>query len=233
VIEPSLAAVASGARHSTTRRDNTAERSFSQILERLELGTASIISLVVEAKEMARQAAQPGFVPMLLEEDVVMRSLEFAPLFRSTIGFDRLLDTLPDIDNRPTWPPYNIERSGDDRYRITMAIAGYRPDEIEITQQGNTLIVTGRKAGNHHQRDMLHQGLAFRDFHQTFKLAAHVKVATADLSNGLLAIDLVREIPEELKPRRIEIGRQTNTFLYQDNPAAAVGADQGRQSKAA
>jgi molecular chaperone IbpA len=139
-------------------------------------------------------------------EDVAMRTLDFAPLYRSTVGFDRLFDLLDTATTaRPDWPPYNIEKTGEHEYRITMAIAGFRPEEVELTQQGNTLLVVGKKAADADGKQMLHQGIAFRNFTQTFNLADYVKVAAATLRDGLLSIDLAREVPEQLKPRRIEI----------------------------
>ncbi|MBN9237410.1 heat-shock protein [Mesorhizobium hungaricum] len=134
-----------------------------------------------------------------------MRSFDFAPLYRSTVGFDRLFDML-DNSVRSDWPPYNIEKIGENDYRITMAIAGYSPEEVELTQHGPELIVTGQKKPEQGDRQVLHQGLAIGNFRQVFKLADHVKVASATLENGLLSVDLAREIPEELKPRRIAVG---------------------------
>lgn len=134
-----------------------------------------------------------------------MRGFDYSPLYRSTVGFDRLFDML-DSGVRSDWPPYNIEKKSENDYRITMAIAGFRPDEVELTQHGPELIVTGQKKPDQSDRQVLHQGLAVGNFKQVFKLADHVKVANATLEDGLLAVDLVREIPEELKPRRIAIG---------------------------
>jgi molecular chaperone IbpA len=161
-----------------------------------------------------------------------MRPYNFAPLFRSTIGFDRLLDLVEDNPSRSEWPPYNIEKLGDTRYRIRMAVAGFSPREVEVIQQGNTLIVTGQKTPEQDHHEMLHQGLAFRDFRQSFSLADHVKVGSAALENGLLSIELWREVPEELKPRRIEIGGQAgNTVAAQDiRPKLA---DQAQHAKVA
>jgi molecular chaperone IbpA len=157
-------------------------------------------------------------------EDVVMRTYDFAPLFRSTVGFDRLFDMI-DNSSRPDWPPYNIEKKGDNQYRISMAIAGFAPSEIDLIQQGNTLFVTGQKKAPPAQEELLHQGLAFRNFKQTFNLADHVKVVSASLENGLLSVELLREIPEQLKPRRIELsspvatvsGQQTQPHLAVEN----------------
>lgn len=135
-----------------------------------------------------------------------MRTFDFAPLYRSTVGFDRLFDML-ESSIRPDWPPYDIEKLGDDRYRISMAVAGFSTNEIELTQEGTLLLVSGAKQQTEaEQEGYLHRGIANRNFKQTFSLADHVTVAGASLENGLLRIDLVREVPEQLKPRRISIG---------------------------
>jgi molecular chaperone IbpA len=160
-----------------------------------------------------------------------MKTFDFAPLYRSTIGFDRLFDML-DTGARPDWPPYNIERKGEDQYQITMAIAGFGPNEIELTQHGNTLSVTGQKA-EPGSVEMLHQGIAFRNFRQTFNLADHVKVVGADLEHGLLSIELVREVPEQLKPRRIEIGSGNVASPNQDNQQKQINQGAPRTGKAA
>lgn len=138
-----------------------------------------------------------------------MRSTEYAPLFRSTVGFDRLFDML-DNSVRTEWPPYNIEKSGDNEYRITMAIAGFAPDEVDVTQHGPELTIVGQKKAEEKDQQILHRGLAIGNFRQTFKLADYVKVADASLENGLLSIQLVREIPEEMKPRRISIASKAS-----------------------
>ena len=149
-----------------------------------------------------------------------MRTFDFTPLYRSTVGFDSLFDML-DSSIRPDWPPYDIEKLGDDTYRISMAVAGFTTDEIALTQQGNTLLVTGQKQQAQDQQSYLHRGIAARDFKQTFSLADHVKVANASLENGLLLIELVREVPEQLKPRRIDIASAA--------PAAAGPAQPQKQ----
>jgi molecular chaperone IbpA len=138
-----------------------------------------------------------------------MRTFDFTPYYRSTVGFDRLFDLL-DKSIRSDWPPYNIEKKGEDQYRITMAIAGFAPNEIELVQHGGTLLVTGQKGGQQ-DAQMLHQGIASSSFKQSFNLADHVRVVGANLEHGLLAIDLVHEVPEQLKPRRIEIGSPAET----------------------
>ncbi|RWG61197.1 MAG: Hsp20 family protein [Mesorhizobium sp.] len=134
-------------------------------------------------------------------------SFDFSPLFRSSICFDRMLNALETasrIETADNWPPYDIAKSGEDDYRITMALAGFSQDELAITQEQNMLMVSGQKAGEDNG-EYLHRGIAGRAFQRRFELADHVKVVDASLVNGLLTIDLKREIPEEMKPRRIEI----------------------------
>jgi molecular chaperone IbpA len=160
-----------------------------------------------------------------------MRTYDFSPLFRSTVGFDRLFDMI-DSSVRPDWPPYNIEKTGENHYRISMAIAGFSPNDIELTQQGNTLLITGEKKPQPKQQELLHQGLASRNFKQTFNLADHVKVASADLENGLLLVELVREIPEQLKPRRIALGTSRPTLNGQDNQPTLTQEDIGSRQAA-
>jgi molecular chaperone IbpA len=135
-----------------------------------------------------------------------MRTLELSPLYRSTVGFDRLFDLL-DSSVRPDWPPYDIEKLSDDEYRISMAVAGFTQSEIEITQEGSDLLVIGHKEVRDDGRQLLHRGIATRSFKQIFNLADHVKVVNASLDNGLLSISLLREVPEQLKPRKIEISQ--------------------------
>jgi molecular chaperone IbpA len=143
-------------------------------------------------------------------EDVAMRTtFDFAPLFRSSVGFDRMLDALETasrvapIDN---WPPYDIVKLGEDDYRISMAVAGFTEDDLTITQEQNMLMVGGQKADEGEENGQyLHRGIAGRAFQRRFELADHVKVVGATLVNGLLTIALKRELPEEMKPRRIAI----------------------------
>jgi molecular chaperone IbpA len=135
-------------------------------------------------------------------------TLDLNPLFRSSIGFDRMLNALQAasrVESIDNWPPYDIAKTGEDDYRITMAVAGFSQDELTITQEQNMLLVAGQKA-NEDNGQYLHRGIASRAFQRRFELADHVKVTGAGLVNGLLTIDLQREIPEEMKPRRIEIG---------------------------
>jgi len=150
-----------------------------------------------------------------------MTNYDFSPLYRSTVGFDRLFDMLDQTSRAQataTWPPYNIEKLGDDQYRITMAVAGFSPDEIELVQKANTLHVAGQKHPDPEGVEVLHRGIATRAFRQTFNLADHVKVTGADLENGLLTVELKREVPEALKPRRIEIAaRGERVSVGQDN----------------
>lgn len=145
-----------------------------------------------------------------------MRTYDFSPLYRSAVGFDRLaglLESAARTSQEGGWPPYNIETTGENAYRIEIAVAGFKPDELTIEVKENLLTVTGRKTANDvaegedaPQRTYLHRGLAERDFERRFQLADYVIVSDADLVNGLLSISLKRELPEALKPRRIEIG---------------------------
>ena len=135
-----------------------------------------------------------------------MRTFDFTPLYRSTVGFDRLFDTL-DSSVRSDWPPYDIEKLSDNEYRISMAVAGFNESQIEITQVGSDLLIVGHKDTPEGERSILHRGLATRSFKQVFSLDDHVKVASASFDNGLLLIQLVREVPEQMKPRKIEIGK--------------------------
>lgn len=143
-----------------------------------------------------------------------MRNVDFAPLYRSTVGFDRLfkmLDTAGGVDNSQSYPPYNIERTGDNAYRITMAVAGFEDSELSIESRENVLTVQGERSEPEAEANrFLHRGIAGRAFERRFQLAEHVEVKGATLKNGLLHIDLVRIIPEAMKPRRIEIAIADN-----------------------
>mgnify|MGYP003404391655 CR=1 FL=1 len=134
-----------------------------------------------------------------------MRSSEYAPLFRSTVGFDRLFDMLEN-SVRTDWPPYNIEKKSENEYRITMAVAGFGKEDVEIEVKENTLSIRGEKKEADTERTFLHRGIASRAFERRFQLADHVEVRGADVKDGLLSVDLEREVPERLKPRLIEIG---------------------------
>jgi molecular chaperone IbpA len=137
-----------------------------------------------------------------------MRTLDFSPLYRSVVGFDRLADLLDtaQADSAAGYPPYNIERTAENSYRIEIAVAGFRSDELDIQVKENLLTVAGRKTANDEPRRFLHRGLAERNFERRFQLADYVVVTDANLADGLLSISLTRELPEALKPRRIEIG---------------------------
>jgi molecular chaperone IbpA len=147
----------------------------------------------------------------LFKEDSIMRTLDFSPLYRSAIGFDRmanLLDAVTQSDNKqPSYPPYNIELTGDDSYRITMAVAGFAEADLDVQVEQNLLTIAGKKVENSEPREYLHQGIAERGFERRFQLADHVRVENAQLENGLLHVDLLREIPEAMKPKKIEIGK--------------------------
>ena len=138
-----------------------------------------------------------------------MRHVDFSPLYRSTVGFDRLftmLDSLTQPDNGQSYPPYNIERTGEDAYRITMAVAGFTENEISIEAHRNVLTIKAEKTEDQKaEGEFLYRGIASRSFERRFQLADHVEVKGAELVNGLLHIDLKRNIPEEMKPRRIAI----------------------------
>ena len=141
-----------------------------------------------------------------------MRTYDFAPLWRSTIGFDRVFDLLDESQHRTedSYPPYNIERLGEDRYLIGLALAGFSPGEISITAEQNVLTVEGRKSAKD-QHEYLYHGISARSFKRQFNLADYVQVKTATFDNGLLRVELVREIPEAMKPRRIAIEGSTST----------------------
>ena len=138
-----------------------------------------------------------------------MRTFDLTPLYRSTVGFDRLasiLDQVMSADvSQNTYPPYNIEKTGEDAYRITLAVAGFAEDELTIESREGQLVVTGRKAEVEDKANVLHRGIATRAFERRFQLADHVEVKGADMQDGLLHIELVRNVPERLKPRSIVI----------------------------
>ena len=148
---------------------------------------------------------------------------DLTPLYRSTVGFDRLARMLDNVQSfeTPSYPPYNIERLGEDEYRITMAVAGFSPSDVAIEVTGNALKVSGKKAENGQAKgEYLHQGIAARAFERLFELADHVEVVGASLDNGLLHISLKREIPEALKPRTIEVKTGTGPRTIEAKKAA-------------
>ncbi len=138
-----------------------------------------------------------------------MLTYDFSPLYRSAVGFDRLArlaeSALSHENAAPAYPPYNIERLGEDKYRITLAVAGFGIGDLQIEARDNALMITGKKTPAEGEPNFLYKGIAERDFLRKFELADHVKVVGASLDNGLLTIELLREIPEEMKPRTIEI----------------------------
>ncbi len=149
-----------------------------------------------------------------------MRNLDFAPLYRATVGFDRIADLMDralSADVQPTYPPYNIEKTAEDAYRISIAVAGFTPDELSVEVKDGTLHVAARKS-EVEGRTYLHRGIATRAFERRFALADHVRVTGASHEHGMLHIDLQRETPEALKPRRIEIAR-TSAAPVIDSPA--------------
>ena len=155
-----------------------------------------------------------------------MRSYDLTPLFRSSIGFDRLsrlMDSALRLDDAQlAYPPYNIEQSAEDSYRITMAVAGFTDSELTITAQQNQLVVSGKPTKTEETKSYLHRGIAGRTFERRFELADHIRVSGAELVNGLLHIDLKREVPEAMKPRTIAINAaQKNQSQVIENKAAA------------
>lgn len=152
-----------------------------------------------------------------------MDSFDLSPLFRSTIGFDRLMrlaDTATRLDGSANgYPPYNIESTGENAYRLTMAVAGFAPHELDITVKENTLLISGKSKKDEEAKEYLYRGIARRAFERHFQLADHIKVAGASLDNGLLHVDLVREIPEAMKPRKIEVAQGTSPKVIDQKAA--------------
>jgi len=159
-----------------------------------------------------------------------MNTFDLSPLYRTAIGFDRLADMLSNAQRVDSngYPPYNIESLGEDRYRITMAVAGFSRDELDIVSEQNTLTVSGSKREDDEEsggeREFLYRGIANRSFERRFQLADHVKVAGADLENGLLHIELQRELPERMKPRKIEIGSGQSRVIESEDKQSAEAA---------
>lgn len=145
-----------------------------------------------------------------------MRAFDLSPLFRSSVGFDhmaRLLDAASQADeSQPAYPPYNIEKLGEDNYRISMAVAGFSLDDLAIVSQENSLVISGKAQEREEGKTYLHRGIARRAFQRRFELADHIKVNGAELVNGLLHVELVREVPEERKPREIKISAAPKTI---------------------
>jgi molecular chaperone IbpA len=156
-----------------------------------------------------------------------MNRFDFTPYRRSTVGFDRLFDLLENQvrgNAGDNYPPFNIERRGEDSYRITLAVAGFRPDDLDITAQQNLLVIQGKKRDDEASGEMLHLGIANRGFERRFELADYVRVDHADLADGLLVIDLVREVPEAMKPKKIALGGQRKLEVVEQDERQADAA---------
>jgi molecular chaperone IbpA len=153
-----------------------------------------------------------------------MRTVDFAPLWRSTIGFDRLFDLMENAQGatEDNYPPYNIERLGDDRFQISLALAGFSPEDISITAEHNVVTVEGAKKIGNDEREYLYRGISSRPFKRQFNLADYVQVRGASFDSGLLRIELVREIPEAMKPRRIAINGQSSAPTQKIETAKAA-----------
>jgi molecular chaperone IbpA len=156
-----------------------------------------------------------------------MNRFDFTPYRRTMVGFDRLFDLLENqsrANSSENYPPFNIERCGEDAYRITLAVAGFKPADIEITAQQNLLVVQGRKGEETSSAQFLHVGIAQRGFERRFELADYVRVDAANLEDGLLTIDLVREVPEAMKPKKIAVGTQKTLSVVKDADADSAAA---------
>lgn len=164
-----------------------------------------------------------------------MTTFDFAPLYRTSVGFDRLASMLNSAnrqDQGNSYPPYNIRTTSEDHYQITMAVAGFSEHDLEITTEENRLLIVGKRADEtEEQGEYLHRGIATRSFERRFNLADHVKVVNASLENGLLHIDLERELPEAMKPRTIKIGKSTTRLL--DIDKGSKKKVKGEEDKAA
>jgi molecular chaperone IbpA len=158
--------------------------------------------------------------PSCSMEDLAMRTFDFTPLWRSSIGFDRLIDLVDAAqrNSEESYPPYNIERVGDNQYQISLALAGFAPSDVNITAEQNVVTIEGRK--NEEKREFLYHGISARAFRRQFSLADHVEVKGASFENGILRIDLYREVPEAMKPRKIEINEGSSNVLQIEAKAA-------------
>jgi molecular chaperone IbpA len=169
----------------------------------------------------------------LLLQEVLMNTFDFAPLFRTAIGFDRLASMMDAVSGGSdlSYPPYNIEKTGDDSYCLTMAVAGFGPGDIELTVKDNTLLVAGRAGGNEKRKaEVLYRGIAGRGFERRFVLADHIVVDGAELQNGMLSVNLKHVVPEALKPRKIPV---TSGAPKPASEPAQVGNDAAAPSRAA
>ena len=179
------------------------------------------------AKTRERQLRAPIHLKLLTRGFVSMNRFDTTPYRRSTVGFDRLFDLMERQARNAggdNYPPFNIERRGDDEYRITLAVAGFRPEDLDITAQQNLLVIQGRKRDEQIDGDMLHVGIANRGFERRFDLADYVRVENADLSDGMLVIDLVREVPDAMKPKKISIGAQKPLEIVKGNDEGSAAA---------
>ena len=161
-------------------------------------------------------------------------NIDLTPFRRATVGFDRLFDMLENgasLVGGENYPPFDLEQDGEDHYRITLAVAGFRPDEIDVTAQQNLLIVSGRKSEQENGRSYIHRGIAARSFERRFVLGDYVQVKGAEMKDGLLTLELAREVPEELKPKKIEIGSSSSQARITDQQDGA--ANQNRDQAAA
>lgn len=152
-----------------------------------------------------------------------MRTFDFSPLYRSAVGFDRLMNVLDAAQKNgavDSYPPYNIEKTGEDSYQITVAVAGFGPSDLDVEVRDGQLVIVGKGAAEEQDNQFLHRGIARRAFERRFQLADHVEVRAADLVDGLLKVDLVREIPEAMKPRKIDI--QSGGKVIEDQSAKAA-----------
>jgi molecular chaperone IbpA len=169
-----------------------------------------------------------GLIQQSLNGGLIMRTYDLTPFYRSTVGFDRLFSLLDQAtDGSPGYPPYNIERTGENSYRITVAVSGFSQGELSIVAKENTLTIKGEKTANENGKDkpeVLYRGIAARAFERAFQLADFVMVKNASLENGLLHVDLVREIPEAKKPRSIPISTGGNTAQVVDGSAEKAAA---------
>jgi molecular chaperone IbpA len=160
-------------------------------------------------------------------EDFAMNRFDFTPYRRTMVGFDRLFDLLENhnrLNSGDNYPPFNIERRGEDSYRITLAVAGFKPGDIDITAQQNLLVIQGKKADEAGAGQYLHVGIAQRGFERRFELADYVRVDAANLEDGLLSIDLVREVPEAMKPKKIPVGTQKVLTVVSDTDQTGSAA---------
>ena len=163
-------------------------------------------------------------------------NIDLTPFRRATVGFDRLFDMLengPALAGGENYPPFDLEQDGEDHYRITLAVAGFSPDEIDVTAQRNLLIVSGRKVEQENGRHYVHRGIAARSFERRFVLGDYVQVKGADMKDGLLSIELARELPEEMKPKKIEIGSSSQSDRQPRLTDRQDSANQNEREKAA